>query len=131
VTNIHYKQARNAYYNWNANGESTTLTFMGGNPSKEVYEITQRCASKFGLTLEKPQSVIDREAELARQAQQAQAERLAEEARERESARQAREAEQREMQWQANLDRQAQPAAQPAAQSVVTNPGLFKSSWDE
>jgi hypothetical protein len=120
VTNIHYKTFDNTYYHWDDTNGSTTLTFRGGAPSKGIYDETQRWATKLGLTLQKPQSVVDREAELALQAaQQAEAARLAEEARQAEEALRieaARRAEEAELAWQAEQERRAQEERDRLAQ---------------
>lgn len=63
VTNFHYKFSHAGYYNWNdKNDGSKIFSFAGGDPSLSVYQQTQKMASKFGITLEKPASVLGAEA---------------------------------------------------------------------
>jgi len=118
VSNIHYKANAATYFHWDDKDGSTTLTFRGGEPSKKIYDRTQAQAARFGLTLQKPQSVVTEEAALALQEQQRQ-QRLrqeAEEERQRQVA--AAAAEEAELRWERERERregkqveQVQPAA--------------------
>jgi hypothetical protein len=77
VSNFHYKRSHANYFNWDDKSNSTTFTFQGGTPSKKIFDLTQKQATKFGITLQKPPSVITEEVEIAAARQ---AERLAAEA---------------------------------------------------
>jgi hypothetical protein len=77
VSNFHYTIARANYIHWDDKSNSTTFTLRGGMPSKKIFDLTQKQATKFGITLTKPPSV---RAEEDRIAAAEQAERLAAEA---------------------------------------------------
>ena len=90
VTNFHYKFAPTGYYNWDDTG-SATFKFRGGEPTSGVYTETQKWARKFGITLEKPESVQAEEEAARVAAAAAAAKRAAEEAAEKAAAKKAAE----------------------------------------
>lgn len=65
VTNFHYKWAHASYFMWDEKSGQATFAFRGGEPSAKIFALTQKAASKFGITLDKPQSVRDEEAAAA------------------------------------------------------------------
>lgn len=89
VTNFHYKFAHAGYYNWDDTDGTTTFKFRGGEPTSGVYIQTQKAASKFGITLEKPASVQAEEAAAKAAKEAAAAQKAAEEAAAKKAAEEA------------------------------------------
>jgi hypothetical protein len=129
VGNIHYKTAGGDYFHWDANGNSTTLKFRSDVTSLKVFRRTEQCARRFGLTLEKPPSIVVAEqeeaaAEQARVHAAAQA-RIAQQEERAAAAARARQEEEAELNFQAQQAAAAMPIAAVANQEPVPD------NWDD
>jgi len=121
VTNFHYKFGHAGYYNWDDTDGTTTFKFRGGEPTSGVYVQTQKAASKFGVTLEKPASVQAEEAAAKAAKEAAAAQKAAEEATAKKAAEEATALEEAE----------ARRSATPKVAAAVTTAEPLAASWED